>query len=81
MDLNEVKETLTAANEYLNNLKSLDSELKKAEQQIIETAKETEKNIEVMFAYVQDLLTQTLNRRRDELLKETKKVQLYSIFL
>lgn len=74
MDLNEISDTLTAAREYARRLNNLDCQLENAEFQVVTTAEETEKCIEVTFSNLINSITQVLNDRRNNLIQDTKRV-------
>lgn len=67
-------ETLLAASEYLKALKKLDSDVKKAELQILDTSKESASKIEVMFTSLLEAVTDSLNARKTELINKIDKV-------
>lgn len=74
MDSKEIQETVSAANDYLERLEQLKQKVENAESQVITTAEETEKKIEVIFTSLFNNITKTLEQRKQHLLDETKKV-------
>lgn len=77
MDVNEIKETLKAAEIYMKSLKTLKSELEDAESQIITTTNESSTKVEVIFTTLLEKITKSLENRKKDLLSNIKNV-LYS---
>ncbi|XP_060527310.1 cytokine receptor-like factor 3 [Cylas formicarius] len=71
----EIKETLAAAQSYLNNLNLVNGELKNAEKQIRETYEETVKNISDTFSNLEKCLEHLLKIRRNALLEEAEQIK------
>lgn len=76
MDSKEIQETLSAAYDYLGRLEELKQKVENAETQVITTADETEKKIEVIFSNLINSVTKTLEQRKQHLLDETIKVNV-----
>lgn len=74
MDFKEISDNLSAAKQYLRRLQKLREEVENAEQQIISTAEETERKIEVTFSNLLNYIVEVLNKRKNELLQESNKV-------
>lgn len=73
-DNTEITDTITAANIYLNHLKSLHSDIDSAEEQIKETSKATEKLIETAFESILKNITAVLDKRRNNLINQVQQV-------
>lgn len=74
MDFKEIVDNLSAAKEYVRRLQKLREEVENAEDQIISTAEETERKIEVTFSNLLKCIVEVLNKRKNDLLQESNKV-------
>ncbi|KAK9884838.1 hypothetical protein WA026_009062 [Henosepilachna vigintioctopunctata] len=77
MDRCEIKETLKAAECYLQKLKDLDEEIKSAQAQIVNTSKEAEKTVCCHLTSLADSLVQTLSKRKNDLLQKISTLKLW----
>lgn len=68
-DKKEVLDTIKAAETYLEHLKTLQTDLCTAEEQIRSTSQETKHNIEVILDNIGHNLKKILNERKEVLLK------------